>query len=156
MASEVVTVSGTILVAASPEEIWEIVTNPILAPLWNPSVSRVRDFTGMPIRVGSSWVQDVSILGRPTAMTAKVVHSHPPWEAVVQFSGPGEPKVSTRLRSEGGHTRLEQIMEIALSRGLAGIAIRMARPTIKKELDVALRRQKDAVEKGLSGKGTQE
>jgi len=145
-------VQGSIHVDAEPRSVWEIVTDPTLGGRWNPNVLEIRDFSGMPIRDGSSWVQVVKILGRPTNLTARVIECREPESGVVAFTGPGHPRVTTMVSPDGTGSQLTQIMDITVPGGLGGITIRLAGPTIEKELMEALRRQKHAAESVVQGR----
>ncbi|HEV3310077.1 MAG TPA: SRPBCC family protein [Chloroflexota bacterium] len=140
-------VEDSVLVAATPDALWEIATDPTLGPQWNPNVTELRDFTGLPIHVGSTWTQIVKILGRPTQMRATVTTCDPPRQGVVKLIGPGNPTITTTIVPEGAGSRLSQIMEIGESRGLGGLAAMLAGPTVERELHQALIRQKQYAER---------
>ena len=139
-------VEGSILVNSSAERVWSLVTDPRLSPRWNPNLTEVRDLSESPLKVGSSWVQVVKILGVLTEMKATVLDYRPPEVGTVSFSGPGAPRVSTLISPENGSVRLAQTMDFTDVSGIAGMALRLARHTIEHDLNEALLRQKLAAE----------
>lgn len=141
-------VDASIFVAAPPERVWEIVTDPRLGPRWNPNVSDVGDISGVPISAGSSWTQNVRILGRQHRISAQVVECDAPSTGVLVMSGMGSPRVTTTVTPAEGGSMLAQIMEISVPAGLGGMAFRLAGPTIQSELNEALRRQRETIESG--------
>ena len=145
-------VKGSILVNAPVEKLWMLATNPMLSPRWNANIVEIRDFSGLPIGVGSTWVQVLKILGKNTEMRAVVTECQAPESGTVQFYGPGDPRVTTDITEEGGGSRLTQTMDIVEVGGLMGFALRVARSTIEHDLNEALRRQKVAAEETLDEK----
>jgi Polyketide cyclase / dehydrase and lipid transport len=141
---------GSVLIEAPPARVWEIVTDPRLGGRWNPNVIEVSYFSGMPIQLGTTWKQVVRILGRPTQLTATITQCRAPFSGVVSLTGPGRPRVTITISPEGTGSRLSQIMEVFMPEGIAGVALRLAGPTIQRELDRALQRQKQAVEEAVS------
>ena len=146
MAHEVSRIEDSVLIEASPERVWQIITDPWLSPRWNSNIVEIRDVTGMPVQKGSSWVQVVRILGKRTEMKAEVVECDPPNGGMVKFSGPGEPVLTSKVEPEGSETRLTQIMDVTIPSGIGGMAVRLAVPTIVHELKHALQAQKLAAE----------
>ena len=148
MTHEVTRIEDSVYIEAPPESVWHVTTDPRLSPQWNANIVAIRDVSGVPVETGSSWVQVVRILGKSTDMRAVVTECHPPNGGTVQFSGPGEPLVTSKIEAEGSGSRLTQIMEITIPGGLGGMAMRIAIPTIERELRHALESQKKAVEAG--------
>lgn len=146
MAHEVSRIEDSVLINASPERVWQITTDPWLSPRWNSNIVEIRDVSGLPVERGSSWVQVVRILGRRTEMKARVEEADPPHGGTVRFSGPGEPVLTSRVEAEGSGTRLTQRMDVTIPRGLGGMAVRLAIPTIVHEMKHALQAQKIAAE----------
>lgn len=142
-------VEDSIGIDAPIERVWDIATNPMLSPRWNSNVIEVRNFSGFPVGVGTTWVQMVRIAGRNTPMSARVIEYDPPHRGTVQLTGPGNPRVNTYLTQEDGRTVIRQVMEITMGGGFGGVALRLARPTIQRELKQALVAQKQASERGL-------
>lgn len=146
-----VRIEGSLLVAAPVRKVWEVATDPSLTTYWNSNVTEVSDVSEAPLRVGSSWLQTVNILGRPNRLTTQIVEWQPPNYGVVAMSGMGSPRVTTTVEAVEGGSNLTQVMEISLPTGLGGIAFRFAGPTIQAELNEALRRQKMYIENGGRG-----
>jgi uncharacterized protein YndB with AHSA1/START domain len=145
---EVSRIEDSVLIDATPERVWQIITNPWLSPRWNSNIVEIRDVSGLPVEKGTSWVQVVRILGRKTEMRAVVEDVDPPHGGTVRFSGPGEPLLTSRVEAEGSGTRLTQIMDVTIPKGIGGMAVRIAIPTIVHELKSALRAQKSVAEDG--------
>ncbi len=146
-----VRVEESILTSASPERLWEVATDPRLAPRWNPNVTDVKDISGVPVSTGTTWTQVVKILGRPQAMHARVVECDPPRKGVVELSGPGNPRITTQIDDAGSQRRLTQIMELRSGGGFGSMALRLAAGTVRRELQTALYHQKAAAEAETDG-----
>jgi len=141
-----VTVSGSLTVQAPLEHVWEVATDPRLSTRWNPNVVDVRNVRGLPVARGTRWTQVVRVLGANTILEAEVVECEAPMRGVVQMKGRGNPRVTTTLEPESDGVRLTQEMAIDFGGTLGGLAGRVAKPQIEKELNEALRRQKAAAE----------
>ncbi len=139
-------IERSIEVNAPAERVWHIATDPNLGPRWNPNVKEIRDFTGLPIRMGSQWTQVVRIMGRDTVLRATVVACDPPRSGTVKMTGPGNPSITTSVEPRGAGSLLTQVMDVFPPPGLGGIAMKLAGPTIQSEIEGALRRQKQAAE----------
>lgn len=144
--AEGIRIERSIVVAAEAKRLWTIATDPSLSPRWNPNIVEVTDVSGLPIGPGSTWTQVVRILGRPVALKARVIRCDPPVSGAVDFSGPTELRVTTTISPEDGRCRLTQTMELYSAGAFGGMAMRLARPTIERELGEALERQKSAAE----------
>lgn len=139
-------IEASIFVNAAPQLVWDLATDPARSREWNPNIVEVREVGDAPVHVGSTWIQVVRILGKATNMRAEVLECDPPHLGVVRFHGPGNPQVATTISPEGTGSRLSQVMNLGEAPGFGALAVRLAGPTIHRELNEALARQKRAAE----------
>lgn len=142
-------VERSIYIAAPPHRVWEVVTDPLLAPRWNRNVVEICDVSDTPVRAGSTWTQIVVILGRKTTMRARIVEFDPPHTGLIELAGPASGRITTRVEAAEGGSRVHQAMEFSVPGGPLGqLAAAAAEPTVTRELDESLRRQKQMLEEG--------
>ena len=113
------------IVEASPESVWEIISDPRNLPRWNQHIKKV---TGVPedgLKQGSRYTTSLRVLGVPFRVQAQVLEVDPPRYAVVRLSGPIDAVVRTWVRPAGKRrSRLEHEVSYQVKRiGPAGRVI---------------------------------
>ena len=105
------------IVEASPESVWEIISDPRNLPRWNQHIQKV---TGVPedgLKQGSRYTTSLRVLGVPFRVQAQVLEVDPPRYAVVRLSGPIDAVVRTWVRPAGKRrSRLEHEVSYQVKR----------------------------------------
>lgn len=142
---------------APMEMVFLQVTDPRRVSEWNPSVIEVQD-VDYPLRVGASWRQTVSVLGRIERVTCRVIRYEPPVHGELEVSGDREARLWTHCDPSGSGTRLTQGIEFeppgGRLRALVGTA---AAVTMRRELRATIERQRETLEREageMDGSGT--
>ena|SRR5947209_7798991 len=150
-------VEETVEVHAPIETVFAQVTDPRRVPEWNPSVIEVHG-VDYPVRVGTTWEQTVSVLGRMTHLSCQVVRYDPPHEGEIEVSGDLRARLWTRCSAGASATRLTQGIEFEPPGGrLRSIVGKAATATIRHELRATMSRQRETLEReagGSDGSGT--
>ena len=114
-------ISESLIVEASPEEVWDVVADPRNLPRWNRFIRSVRDVPENGLRAGSKYWTVLGGLGVSVKVRADVEEIEPPRYSRVRLSGPLDAVVTTWVRPAGsGRTRLEHEVEYHLRGGAVG------------------------------------
>ena len=110
------------IVEASPESVWEIISDPRNLPRWNQHIKKV---TGVPedgLKPGSRYTTSLRTVGVPFDVDAEVLKIDPPRYAEIRLTGPLEATVRTWVRPAGKQrSRLEHEVTYRVKRiGPAG------------------------------------
>ena len=147
-----ITVEHSISIHAPIDRVFAALTDPRRAPEWNPSVIEVTDFSGYPVREGSTWRQLTSIAGRQMSLHARVIRYVPPSEGLIEISGDQRGRVWTLCRAEGDVTIVTNGVAIEPPGGMMG---RLAGPMIQgvmaRELARSTERQRETLEREAYG-----
>jgi uncharacterized protein YndB with AHSA1/START domain len=113
------------IVEASPETVWEIISDPRNLPRWNQHIKKV---TGVPedgLEPGSRYTTSLRIVGVPFDVHAQVLEIDPPMYAEIRLTGPLDAVVRTWVRPAGKRrSRLEHEVTYRVKRiGPAGRVI---------------------------------
>lgn len=113
------------IVEASPETVWEIISDPRNLPRWNQHINKV---TGVPedgLEPGSRYTTSLRIVGVPFDVHAQVLEIDPPRYAEIRLTGPLDAVVRTWVRPAGKRrSRLEHEVTYRVKRiGPAGRVI---------------------------------
>jgi uncharacterized protein YndB with AHSA1/START domain len=119
----VTTVSVAVEVDASPQRVWEVVSDPANLPHWNRHIVRV---TGVPaggLDRGVSYVTEMRFLGVHGRVAAEVLEWQPPRRASIRLSGLLDATVTSTVEPlDGGRTRLEHVVEYRFRGALGDVA----------------------------------
>jgi uncharacterized protein YndB with AHSA1/START domain len=110
------------IVEASPESVWEIISDPRNLPRWNQHIKKV---TGVPedgLKPGSRYTTSLRVVGVPFDVHAEVLKIDPPRYSEIRLTGPLEARVRTWVRPAGKRrSRLEHEVTYRVKRiGPAG------------------------------------
>lgn len=156
-AHRVTVVQAELDILAPLERVFEAVTDPRRGPEWNPNIIEMGPVDGLPVGIGSSWNQTVSVAGRTMNLHCRVAQFEAPLEGVLDVSGGQQARIVTRCAAVPGATRVTQIVDFVPPGGLMGGLIAGAvKPMVERELHAALARQKATLEMeagGFSGPG---
>jgi uncharacterized protein YndB with AHSA1/START domain len=136
---------------ASPQEVWEIVSDPHNLPLWNRHIREVRDVPEHGLKEGSRYWTRLSFLGVSARVDAEVEEIDPPRFARIRLTGPVDAVVRTWVRPAGsGRSRLEHEIEYRMRGGPVGELLARALRTFGGQtlLRRGTRAQKRQVESG--------
>jgi uncharacterized membrane protein len=145
------TVRQVVLVDATPQEVWDVISDPRNLPHWNQHIHAVSGVPDRPLQVGDTYRTELRILGLPIHIRARVLELEPPRNSMVHLSGPIEAVVRTWVRPVGhSRARLEHEVEYTMRGGPVGALVARAvrylgAPTILKK---GIRAQKREVETG--------
>jgi uncharacterized membrane protein len=113
-----------VMVDASPQEVWDVVSNPRHLPSWNRYIRSVDDVPENGLREGSSYWTEMGVMGVSFRVRAQVEELDPPRFARIRLSGPLEATVRTWIRPVGTRrSRLEHEVEYRLKGGPLGALI---------------------------------
>jgi uncharacterized membrane protein len=141
----------SVVVNASPEEVWDVVADPRNLPRWNRFIRSVRDVPENGLRPGSKYWTVLGGLGVSVKVRAEVEEIEPPRYSRVRLSGPLDAVVTTWIRPAGSRrSRLEHEVEYHLPGGAVGelIARSVRRLGGRQLLRRGIRAQKRHVETG--------
>jgi uncharacterized protein YndB with AHSA1/START domain len=139
------------------ESVFAAITDPKRGAHWNPNVLEVTHLSTYPVREGTTWCQTTVLMGHPTKLNCKVVRLKPPYEGILEVSGPHRATIVTRCRTVEAGTRVTQSIEFQLPGGpLGAMAAKLVTPQMHREMTESLARVKEAVELesvGSNGQG---
>ena len=114
-------VSVTILLAASPQRVWETVMDPSQLERWVTAHDSVAGGASGPLREGDAFTQRLRLAGKSFDVDWTVVETDEPGSrAGGRGAGGVRARVSYRLEAEDGGTRLDYHNEFALPGGGLG------------------------------------
>lgn len=139
------------IVDASPQEVWDVVSDPHNLPLWNRHIREVHDVPEHGIKEGTTYWTRVSFLGVSARVDAEVEEVDPPRFSRIRLTGPLEATVRTWVNPAGsGRSRLEHEVEYHLRGGPVGELVARGLQTLgaRTLLRLGTRAQKRQVESG--------
>lgn len=115
-------VSVTILLAASPQRVWETVMDPSQLERWVTTHDSVAGGASGPLREGDAFTQRMRLAGKSFDVDWRVVEADEPHLARWEGEGPAgsRAQVRYRLEAEDGGTRFDYRNEFALPGGGLG------------------------------------
>jgi uncharacterized protein YndB with AHSA1/START domain len=117
----VTVVTAEVDIAASPEEVWRVVSDPRNLPIWDRHVVAV---TGVPetgIRKGTEYTTEVRFVGVGASVSARVEDLQRPHYARLRLNGILEGTVETWLEPQNeGATRLRHRVDYRFKGGPLG------------------------------------
>ena len=140
-----------IVVEASPQDVWDTVSNPRHLPRWNRYIRSVHDVPENGLRKGASYWTEMRVMGVTFRVKAQVEELDPPRFSRVRLSGPLEATVRTWIRAVGTRrSRLEHEVEYRLRGGPLGALIARGLQVVgaPSMLKRGIRAQKRQVERG--------
>jgi uncharacterized protein YndB with AHSA1/START domain len=109
------------IVDASPQEVWDVVSDPHNLPLWNRHIREVHEVPEQGLKEGATYWTRLSFLGVSVRVDAEVEEVDPPRFSRIRLTGPLEATVRTRINPGGsGRSRLEHEVEYHLRGGPVG------------------------------------
>jgi uncharacterized protein YndB with AHSA1/START domain len=109
------------IVEASPQEVWEVVSDAHNLPLWNRHIREVHGVPEHGLKEGSKYWTRVSFLGVSVRVDAEVEEVDPPRFSRIRLTGPLEATVRTWINPAGsGRSRLEHEVDYHLRGGPVG------------------------------------
>ena len=115
-------VRESVVIAASPERVWETVMDPTRLERWVTTHDSVAGVQPGPVAEGDSFTQKLRLAGKPFKVDWKVVEADAPRLARWEGDGPAgsTANVVYRLEPEAGGTRFDYENEFALPGGVVG------------------------------------
>ena len=112
----------SVLVAASPERVWDLVMDPARLGDWVTTHEGIEEAPDGPLATGSSFTQRLKLAGAPFKVRWTVTECEPPRLARWEGEGPGRSRafVSYELRGEGEGTRFDYENRFELPGGVLG------------------------------------
>jgi uncharacterized protein YndB with AHSA1/START domain len=115
----VVRVSETI--AAPPEEVWVVVSDPQNLPMWNRHIREVHGVPEHGLKEGTKYWTRISFLGMSARIDAEVLEVDPPRFSRIRLTGPLDATVRTWIQPDGsGRSVLEHEVDYHLKGGPVG------------------------------------
>ena len=139
-------------IKAPIESVFAAITDPKRGAHWNPNVLEVTRLSAYPVREGTTWCQTTVMMGHPTKLSCKVTSLKPPYEGILEVSGPHRATIVTRCLTVEEGTRVTQSIEFQLPGGpLGAMAAKLVTPQMHREMTESLARVKEAVESEAAG-----
>ena len=128
-----ITVETSVHIDRSPEDVFAAITDILAAPEWIESVIDVRDFSGEPVGVGTTYTQVTKFLGKEFTIDVEVTTFEPAMRYGEQFSGtmPGEMMITLDAMDGGTHVSL--IAEVEPG-GFFGLAAPLIKSNFQKQI----------------------
>lgn len=117
-------VCASIDIAASPQEVWDVIMDPHRLDEWVTIHRRLRDVSDAPLRDGSEMEQTLCLRGVNFTVKWKVVEFDPPHVAVMEGRGPARShaRIRDELSERDGKTHFEYVNEFRPPGGPVGAA----------------------------------
>jgi uncharacterized protein YndB with AHSA1/START domain len=117
-------VTATIHIAASPQEVWDLIMDPNRLDDWVTIHRRLRDASANPLTGGAEMEQTLCMRGVHFNVRWTVVEFDPPHRAVMEGRGPARSKarIEDRLAEHDGGTRFDYTNEFHPPGGPLGAA----------------------------------
>ncbi|HTQ74844.1 MAG TPA: SRPBCC family protein [Burkholderiales bacterium] len=148
-------IENKIIIARSPQQVFDYVTTPANWPRWHPSSLAVRGATDHPLAVGESVVEDFIVAGNRGTVTWTVTAREAPvrWSIEGRNVGSrGGGTVTYTLAPEGGGTRFTRVLTYHMPNLLAAILDDFGvRERVAAESAEAVARLRTALESGPTG-----
>lgn len=118
-------IDSSIEIAASPQEVWQVIMDPMRLGDWVSIHRSVDDPPPAPLQRGSSFCQRLALAGREFGVTWTVAEVDENRCCVWRGRGPAGSRACVRygLAPRGGHTRFEYTNEYELPGGLLGAVV---------------------------------
>jgi len=150
----VTTVEHSVDIRAPIDAVFAALTDPRRGPEWNTNILDVAGFSGYPLQVGSTWRQTMMMMGRPTTLNCRIAQWDPPYEGLLEISGGQRAQVRTQCRPVGASTRVTQVLDFVPPGGALGrLAANLAVSAVRREMAVAMERQRAALEREIGASG---
>ena len=123
-------VEAAVEVDATPEQVWQVVSDPRNLPRWDHHITSVEGVPARGLRAGTEYVTHVRFMGAKTRVTATVLELRGETYAKVALRGLMDGVVETWVEPlDGGRARLRHRIDYRLLGGpvgrLAGEALRV-------------------------------
>ena len=143
-------VSNEIIIARTPQEVFEYVTTPAIWPAWHPSSVAVRGAVDHPLLVGESAVETFVVAGRRGEAQWTVVERTPPRRFAIAgrpTGSDGGARITYTLEARPEGTRFHRDMEYRMPSLWGDILdILLLHDRVAAESDEAVRRLRERAE----------
>lgn len=114
-------VSFAVEVDASPERVWEVVSNPANLPHWDRHIVRVVGVPPSGLAEGVRYVTEMRFVGVRSKVRARVLEWEEPKRSTIRLTGLLDATVTTTVEPiDGGRSRLEHVVEYRFAGGPFG------------------------------------
>ena len=108
-------------IAAPPEDVWAVVSDPQNLPMWNRHIREVHDVPEHGLKEGAKYWTRISFLGVSARIDAEVQEVDPPRFSRIRLTGPVDATVRTWVQPDGsGRSILEHEVAYNLKGGPIG------------------------------------
>ena len=115
-------ISRTIHVEVTPEQVWDVFTNPERLAEWQVPAAEVKDITGTPGTVGLGWTTASTFAGRKMENHMTVTAGERPRSFEVKGTGSGAATLRGRFEPAAGGTDVTIESEYEMPLGFIGDA----------------------------------
>lgn len=142
-----ITIETSIHIDRTPEDVFDAITDVLSSPEWIESVIDIRDYSGDPIGLGTTYKQISKFLGKEFTIDIEVIAFEPPARYGESFAGtiPGEMLIS--LDEVDGGTDLLIQAEVEPG-GFFGLAAPLLKSNFQKQVSGDMNRLKQLLESG--------
>ena len=140
-----ITIETGVHIDRSPEEVFDAIADVLASPEWIESVLEIRDYSGDPIGVGSTYKQVSKMLGKEFTIDIEVITFEPSARNGERFAGviPGEMEITLEQVDGGTDVHIDAEIEPG---GFFGLAAPLLKKSIQKQLSGDMNRLKEILE----------
>ena len=145
----VIQASASIIVQRPIEEVFHAFLNPETFTEWFAMAEEIRDFSGHPIHVGTTYKGVGRVMGQEIINAAEITEYEPPHHVVVTTDSPiiSGRNIMNFARTAEGHTHVSIQLDGEAAGMLARVALPILKGQIQKQMHGDLQRFKKMVER---------
>lgn len=135
-------VKQSIEVAADPQAVWSLISNPHNATRYNPMVKEISGLQpGEAGGVGTRWTAIANMMGK-MEIASEITQWEPPYRLAIAMDGPASGVLTFMITPLEQGSRVEQVA----SSDMPAVAAPLVKPMLEQNLKESLRRIKAEVE----------
>ena len=117
----VTTVEIDLVIEASPEAVWEVISDPRNLPHWDRHISRVEGVPADGLRLGTRYMTEMRFMAFRTHVAGEVLEWDPPQLSVIRLKGLLDATVTSVVEElSGGRSLLEHTIDYRFRGGPLG------------------------------------
>ena len=139
--------SATIDIQAPIDRVFEFITNIENLPTWAGAFASISDYSGDPVRVGSTWTSTSMFMGQSIISSCKMTQLDPPHTLVFRISnmsGDGD-NIWTLEQLDDQNTRFTLQLK-GKAKGIAAMAVGLIRAQADRQMNSDLAKLKQLLE----------
>ena len=134
-------IDSSIEIGRPLDDVWEAFCDIEAVPQWVESVHDIRNYSGSPLDMGSTWDQVMKFLGKEFSGEVQIVEFAPGQRVTQDFGGVVTGNMTAEFEDLGDATRLSLYFHVETG-GFFGIAAPLMKRNMQKDVDGDLARFK--------------